>query len=414
MGFIRYGKKSLDWDDLSGEEIFEKLSESLLDSGFLDRWNAGAQTIDDLRRALIEELLLQEVIPFEELERLMKLEDEQRQSQVDQIADRLLQRMIESGYLSVPELDEAPGSVGLPGRARFEVTAKGLDFLGFRALQETLGRVGRDAFGRHVTDRLATGVEAADAPKPYEFGDTLNLDPAATVLETVRRSQRDGLDPLRGGAGSPFPLEISEADLRVRQGELTVSSATVVMLDCSHSMILYGEDRFTPAKRVALALAHLIRTRYPGDELSLVLFHDSAEEVPIIRLPRVQIGPFHTNTAEGLRLARRILARSRRQLRQIVMITDGKPSALTLPDGRIYKNSFGLDPLILDATFQEVAHCRRAGIRINTFMLARDRTLVRFVRRVSEIARGRAYFTTPLTLGRFVTRDFLDRKIDLN
>jgi Ca-activated chloride channel homolog len=184
----------------------------------------------------------------------------------------------------------------------------------------------------------------------------------------------------------------------------------VLMLDCSHSMILYGEDRFTPAKKVALALTHLIRTQFPGDTIKILLFHDSAEEIPIGALAGAQVGPYHTNTAEGLKLARRLLLAQKKDMRQIIMITDGKPSALTLPDGRIYKNSFGLDAGVIAETLKEVARCRQSGIVINTFMLARDRALVEFVKRVSEIARGKAYFTTTMTLGQFILMDFLKRK----
>jgi Ca-activated chloride channel family protein len=182
------------------------------------------------------------------------------------------------------------------------------------------------------------------------------------------------------------------------------------MLDCSHSMILYGEDRFTPAKRVALALANLIRHQYPGDALHVVLFHDSAEEIPLSHLARSRVGPYYTNTREGLRVARRILERQRKDMRQIIMITDGKPSALTRDDGQIYRNAFGLDPLIVGETFAEVAACRKAGIMINTFMLARDYDLVAFVRRVAEICRGKAYFTTPRTLGQYVLMDYMNNK----
>jgi Ca-activated chloride channel homolog len=196
----------------------------------------------------------------------------------------------------------------------------------------------------------------------------------------------------------------------VAQSEYQSSCATVIMLDCSHSMILYGEDRFTPAKRVALALSHLIRTQYPGDTLHAVLFHDSAEEIPLNQLGRVRVGPYYTNTREGLRLARRILERQKKDMRQIIMITDGKPSALTRADGQIYKNAFGLDPYIVAETFAEVAACQKAGIMINTFMLARDHDLVAFVRRVASICRGKAYFTTPYTLGQYVLMDYMDRK----
>jgi Ca-activated chloride channel family protein len=245
---------------------------------------------------------------------------------------------------------------------------------------------------------MATGVEASGASKPYEFGDTLNLDITATLSSAI---QREGLG---------LPLNLEYRDLQVHQCEYQSSCATVLMLDCSHSMILYGEDRFTPAKKVAMALSHLIRTQYPGDSLSLVLFHDSAEEVPLSQLARVKVGPYYTNTREGLRMAQRILQRQRKDMKQIVMITDGKPSALTLEDGRIYKNAFGLDPLVVSQTLEEVSKCKRAGVLINTFMLASDYGLVQFVQKVTEMCRGKAYFTTPYTLGQYLLMDYMSRK----
>ena len=176
----------------------------------------------------------------------------------------------------------------------------------------------------------------------------MNLDATATILNAVKRRvarRRTRRRAIRG-------IDITYEDLMVAQGEYQSSCATVLMLDCSHSMILYGEDRFTPAKRVAMALSHLIRTQYPGDTLHAVLFHDSAEEIPLRELGRVRVGPYYTNTREGLRLARRILEKQRKDMRQIVMITDGKPSALTQPDGRIYKNAFGLDPFVIAETLR--------------------------------------------------------------
>ena len=212
----------------------------------------------------------------------------------------------------------------------------------------------------------------------------------------------------REGIGLPLNMEYD--DLQVHQCDYESSCATVMMLDCSHSMILYGEDRFTPAKRVAMALSHLIRTQFPGDSLSLVLFHDSAEEMPVSQLARVKVGPYYTNTREGLRVAQRILARQRKDMKQIVMITDGKPSALTMPDGRIYKNAYGLDPLVINETLGEVALCKRSNILINTFMLATDFDLVHFVKQVSEMCRGKAYFTTPQTLGQYLLMDYMQRR----
>src|SRR5437870_4128358 len=247
---------------------------------------------------------------------------------------------------------------------------------------------------------IEEGWMRTDQEAPSEFGDTLNLDISSTLLHAIARE------------GLGVPLNLEYPDLMVRQAEYESSCSTVLLLDTSHSMILYGEDRFTPAKRVALALAHLIRTQYPGDSLRLVLFHDSAEEVPLKQLARVVVGPYHTNTCEGLRLARRLLMADKKDMRQIVMITDGKPSAITLPNGRIYKNAFGLDPMILEETFKEVATCRKAGILINTFMLASDYYLVDFVKKVTEICRGKAYFTTTVNLGQYILMDYLRKKVE--
>jgi Ca-activated chloride channel family protein len=176
-------------------------------------------------------------------------------------------------------------------------------------------------------------------------------------------------------------------------------------------MILYGEDRFTPAKQVALALAHMIRTQYAGDTIRFVLFHDSAEEIPLAKLAQTQVGPYHTNTAGGLRLAQQLLKRENKDMKQIVMITDGKPSALTLPDGRIYKNAWGLDPFVIGETLREVALCRRSGIQINTFMLARDPDLISFVKKVTEMTHGKAYFTTPYNIGQYVLMDYVNKRV---
>jgi Ca-activated chloride channel family protein len=276
--------------------------------------------------------------------------------------------------------------------------------------------------GRHDTSYLSTGVEAAAASKPYEFGDTINLDVNTTLLSAI---QREGLT---------VPLNLEYSDLHVHQCDYQSSCATVVMLDCSHSMILYGEDRFTPAKKVALALAHLIRTQYPGDSLKIVLFHDSAEELPLAKLATTQVGPYHTNTAEGLRLARRVLQSQRKEMKQIVMVTDGKPTACFvegvgqafLPVSRskgnrsegknagstrrLYKNSMGGDPFVMEATFKEVQACRKAGIMINTFMLASDFYLVEFVKQMTAMTNGKAYFANPGNLSQFVLIDFLRRR----
>ena len=407
-------------DEIDLEDLVSKLSDLLLSSGFGSAAGGPGDGDDDrsmqaLHDAILEALFSGGVLSDDALQQLLGEpadgDQEAARQQLEDLIQQIIERMMEQGFVTgAPDLEgeqaRRRGGDGAGDSAppvRFEVTDKALDFLGYRALRDLLGSAGRSSAGRHDTRHLSTGVEAVAAPKPYEFGDTMNLDPSGTILNAVQRLHADGR-PTTGA------IEVEYGDLMVAQSEYQSSCATVIMLDCSHSMILYGEDRFTPAKRVAMALAHMIRTQYPGDSLHAVLFHDSAEEVPLKQLGRVRVGPYYTNTREGLRLARRILERQKKDMRQIVMITDGKPSALTRPDGQIYKNAFGHDPYIIAETFTEVNACQKAGIMINTFMLARDHDLVAFVRRVAAICRGKAYFTTPYTLGQYVLMDYMDRK----
>ena len=413
----RYTKYTGDaLDDLDLEDLVAKLSDLLLSSGFGNPYamDDEERTMQALHDAILDALFNGGVLPEETIERLLgdpaDADQGDARSKLEELIQQIIERMADQGYISTPpdlqaERERRQGrghGPDQPAPVKFEVTDKTLDFLGYRALRDLLGSLGKSSFGRHDTREQATGVETTGAPKPYEFGDTLNLDAAATLLNAAQRQHEHG--------ESTAQLTVTHEDLMVIQGEYQSSCATVLMLDCSHSMILYGEDRFTPAKRVALALAQLIKTQYPGDALKVVLFHDSAEEIPLAELGRVRVGPYYTNTREGLRLARRILDRQSKDMRQIIMITDGKPSALTQPDGRIYKNAFGLDPFIVAETCAEVAACRKSGIMINTFMLARDYDLVSFVRRVADICKGKAYFTTPYTLGQYVLMDYMDKK----
>ena len=418
-------------DELDLEELLSKLSDMLLGSGFDNPYGMPYDNDDEpghsrqsLHDAIMEAILNGGMLSDETLEKLLGKDwrdAEDAEERLDALIEKIIEKLQAAGYLSGPpdmererEQREGPGAGGMgnPAQYRFEITDKSLDFLGYRALRDLLGSLGKSSLGRHDTREMATGIEASGASKPYEFGDTMNLDASGTIMNAVLRARREAslshLAPRSSPAASGIVVDYQ--DLMVAQGEYQSSCATVLMLDCSHSMILYGEDRFTPAKRVALALANLIRLQYPGDALKVVLFHDSAEEIPLGQLARVRVGPYYTNTREGLRLARRLLERQQKDMRQIVMITDGKPSALTRPDGRIYRNAFGLDPFIVSETFAEVAACRKAGILINTFMLARDYDLVSFVRKVAEICHGKAYFTTPRTLGRYVLMDYMDKK----
>ena len=431
----RYTKYTGDLlDELDMEDLVAKLSDLLLASGFGNPYGVDEEerTLQALHDAILDALFNGGVLPEETIERLLgdpaDGDQDDARSKLEELIQEIIERMGEEGYISMPpdldaERERRQGRGGGRGAGdqapvQFEVTDKALDFLGYRALRDLLGSLGKSSFGRHDTREQATGVETTGAPKPYEFGDTLNLDATSTLLNAVQREAREHAAPSTQHPHpapstrhpAPGKINVTHEDLMVVQGEYQSSCATVLMLDCSHSMILYGEDRFTPAKRVALALAQLIKTQYPGDALKVVLFHDSAEEIPLAELGRVRVGPYYTNTREGLRLSRRILDRQRKDMKQIIMITDGKPSALTQPDGRIYKNAFGLDPFIVSETCAEVAACRKSGILINTFMLARDYDLVSFVRRVADICKGKAYFTTPYTLGQYVLMDYMDKK----
>jgi Ca-activated chloride channel homolog len=401
MKWVKFSKYTGDDFGIDAQDLMDALANFFLESGFnnpymqFSEWNQ--QNLEDLKRAIQEALESGQLFPDEQMQQMLEKLAAMSPEQLDQLLENLVQKLAAEGNISVNR-ESGQGQNGGEGQARFEVTDKSLDFLGFKTLKDLLGSLGKSSFGRHDTRDLATGIESSGSSKLYEFGDTMNLDISETLFSAVRRE------------GVKVPINLEYSDLHVHQCEYQSSCATVLMLDCSHSMILYGEDRFTPAKRVAMALAHLIRTQYPGDSLRCVLFHDSAEELNISQLARVQVGPYYTNTRDGLILAQKLLQQERKDMKQIVMITDGKPSALTLEDGRTYRNAFGLDPLVISRTLEEVNRCKKQGIIINTFMLASDYGLINFIQKVTEICRGKAYFTTPQTLGQYLLMDYMNRK----
>jgi Ca-activated chloride channel family protein len=406
MKWINYSKYTGDDFGLSAEDLLKALSDFFLQSGFQNQymgfseWNQ--HTLEDLKNAIQRALEQGELFDPSQAERIQESLQNMSPEQMDQMLDRLVQKLVDEGYINTDQqqANEAgqAGAGNKDQKLNVEITDKSVDFLGFKTLKDLLGSLGKSSFGAHDTRDLSTGVETSGAAKLYEFGDTFNLDISQTLSSAI---QREGLK---------IPIQLEYSDLHVHQSEYQSSCATVLMLDCSHSMILYGEDRFTPAKKVALALAHLIRTQYPGDSLRCVLFHDSAEELRMSDLARVQVGPYYTNTRDGLILAQRLLNQEKKDMKQIIMITDGKPSALTLEDGRMYRNAFGLDPLVISRTLEEVSRCKKQGILINTFMLASDFGLVNFVQKVTELCRGKAYFTTPYNLGQYLLMDYMNRK----
>jgi Ca-activated chloride channel homolog len=403
MKWVKFSKYTGDDFGIDANDLMQALADFFLQSGFnnpymqFSEWNQ--QSLEDLKRAIQEALESGQLFPNDQMQQMLEKLSAMSPEQLDQLLENLIRKLEAEGHISTEDSEQGQGSgQGQDSQARFEVTDKSLDFLGFKTLKDLLGSLGKSSFGRHDTRDLATGIESSGSSKQYEFGDTLNLDISETLFSAVRRE------------GVKVPIDLEYSDLYVHQCEYQSSCATVLMLDCSHSMILYGEDRFTPAKRVAMALAHLIRTQYPGDSLRCVLFHDSAEELQISQLARVQVGPYYTNTRDGLILAQRLLQQEKKDMKQIVMITDGKPSALTLEDGRTYRNAFGLDPLVISRTLEEVNRCKKQGIIINTFMLASDYGLINFIQKVTELCRGKAYFTTPHTLGQYLLMDYMNRK----
>jgi len=407
MRRINYSKFSEEDLGIEMDDLLRALSDYLLGSGFQDPYLQFAEmnqhTLEELRRAIEQALASGDLFSPERMQEMLQMLGQMSAEQRQQLIERLMKKLEEGGYINMDEPPSDPatspgGEGGNESQMHFEVTDKAIDFLGFKTLKDLLGSLGKSSFGAHDTRDLSTGIDASGGAKPYEFGDVLNLDVSATLFSAMQRE------------GVKLPLDLEYSDLYVHQSEYQSSCATVLMLDCSHSMILYGEDRFTPAKKVALALSHLIKTQYPGDSLRCVLFHDSAEELRISDLARVQVGPYYTNTRDGLILAQRLLSQEKKDMKQIIMITDGKPSALTLEDGRIYKNAFGLDPLVISQTLEEVARCKKRGILINTFMLASDYGLVQFVQKVTQMCKGKAYFTTPYTLGNYLLMDYMNRK----
>lgn len=407
MRAVRYSRYEGGLEELSAEEILGLLEGFLLDSGFSDpfqRYDPDPNrrpSLEDLYDALLQALLRNELVPEDWL-REARFANRKEETRLYRAIQGMIEKLKEAGYLRLPGEDPTGptqgGYRGEAGEARFELTEKAADFLGLRSLRELLGALGRNPPGLHPTPHYAPGVESSGETKPYEWGDTLRLNP----VETLKKALPKGLERL------------SEEDLVLELSEYTAAMNTVVLLDCSHSMILYGEDRFTPAKRVALALAHLIRTQYPGDQVRFILFHDRAEEIPLSKLPMAQVGPYHTNTKAGLELARTLLRKMGGQMRQIILITDGKPSAITLPSGEVYKNAWGLDPLILAETLKEATLARKEGIPIHTFMLAREPELLAFVKKLSQITRGKAYLTHPGNIGRYLLLDFLNNKVRRN
>jgi Ca-activated chloride channel family protein len=350
------------------------------------KWTEGSRT-DDQRleqlTSLFSYLLVQASGDAEEaLEWLRELAAEHGLFDETLGPDDLLQKLKDEGII------EETDSVHV-------LTAKGVQRIRRDALNEIFTSLRKGDVGAHEVPQTGKGVDRASDVRKWTSGDSAqNIDLSATLKNTFKR---DGIEN----------FTLAEEDLEVHETEHLTSCATILMLDISHSMILYGEDRITPAKQVALALSELIMRRFPKDYLALVVFGDDAKLVSLNELPFLNVGPYHTNTREGLKMARMLLRRRRSANKQIFMITDGKPSAIFDDAGRLYKNSFGLDPRIVNKTLDEALACRREKITISTFMVARDPYLINFVQELTRANQGRAYYSTLDNLGEFIFVDYI-------
>jgi Ca-activated chloride channel homolog len=273
------------------------------------------------------------------------------------------------------------------------LTAAGERRIRRSALEEIFTSLTRAGSGYHTVPKTGAGGELLPETRAYEFGDSPSaIDGVRTIGNAVRRDAES--------------ITLTPEDFEVHEEEHLTSCATVLAIDISHSMILYGEDRFTPAKKVALAMVELIQSKYPKDSIDVLLFGDDAKRVPISEISKAQVGPFHTNTKAGLALARKLLVHRKNPNKQVFLITDGKPSAIW-DRGRLYKNPFGLDLKIVNRTLEEADACRRDGITITTFMIATDTYLVEFVDKLTKINRGRAYYASPYNLAEFLFTDYI-------
>ncbi len=296
----------------------------------------------------------------------------------------------EQGLLSK---EEGPGM----GAGNYQPTRKADAEIQRQAFEEIFADLKKDNKGNHPVPRPGEGGERLPETRPYEFGDNIqDINFVSSIGNAMRRS---GMDEFTMG----------EEDLETHEREALTSCATVILIDISHSMILYGEDRITPAKKVAMALVEYIQQQYPKDVIDLVLFGDDAIPVEIDRIPRVKVGPYHTNTKAGLQAALKILQKRKQANKQVFMITDGKPSAIW-EAGQLYKNPFGLDPKIVAQTVNEAAYLRRKGITITTFMITDDPYLQDFVDKMTQANKGRAYYSSLDTLGRFIFADYARNK----
>lgn len=330
----------------------------------------------------------------EALDWLRELDKEYELTTPDYTIDDFIEDLKAKGFIQQESPNDIDGAGGDGAGTSLAITAKLERMIRQRALDQIFGKIKRSGSGNHKTGKSGLGDEYTGEVRPYKFGDGLDR---ISMTESLKNAQiNHGFDNFR----------LSEEDLVVEDSEHKAQMSTVLMIDISHSMILYGEDRITPAKKVAMALAELITTRYPKDTLDILVFGNDAWPIPIKDIPYLKVGPYHTNTVAGLQLAMDMLRRKRNTNKQIFMITDGKPSCLRMPDGTYYKNSVGLDEMIIDKCYNMARQARKLHIPITTFMIAQDPYLMQFIRHFTEANKGKAFYTGLQGLGEMIFEDY--------
>jgi Ca-activated chloride channel family protein len=336
---------------------------------------------------IFQELITHTSGDFDEaLDWLKTLDDEYKLTNEDYTLEDFVQELKDKGYLQEKIMPDGNSKVG--------ITAKTERSIRKNALNQIFGKLKKKGLGNHKTNRSGVGDERTGDYRAYQFGDTLEN---ISITESLKNAQ------INNGLGE---FKITQNDLVVEDTNHKSQMSTVLMIDISHSMILYGEDRITPAKKVAMALSELITTRYPKDTLDIIVFGNDAWIIKVKDLPYLQVGPYHTNTVAGLELAMDILRRKRNTNKHIFMITDGKPSCLRLPDGQYYKNSNGLDEYIVEKCYNMAAYARKLHIPITTFMIAKDPYLQSFIEKFTESNKGKAFYTGLQGLGEMIFHDY--------
>ena len=371
------------------------MNDKLKKSGFIFKtYEAPNQSPFDKLFEIFKELITYTSGDFDEaIDWLRQLDEEYQLTTPDYTIDDFIEDLKNKGYIR-EEIDFSDGNGDGTGKGKTVITSKTERAIRKQALEHIFGKIKRSGAGNHRSKGTGIGDEHTGEFRAYQFGDALEK---VSITESLRNAQ------VNHGVGD---FNLTEDDLVVEETLHKSQMSTVLMIDISHSMILYGEDRITPAKKVAMALSELITTRYPKDSLEILVFGNDAWPVKIKDLPYLKVGPFHTNTVAGLQLAMDMLRRKRNTNKQIFMITDGKPSCLRLPDGQYYKNSNGLDPYIVNKCYAMAQQARRLHIPITTFMIAEDPYLMRFVREFTQANKGKAFYTGLKGLGEMIFEDY--------